>query len=120
MGLPLSEDDETTYFLFEIHYDNPDLIGGRFDSSGLRLVYTNKLREYDADTATMGSVVDFRLLIPPKQESVTVAGHCHPKCFRDKIPIDGINVIAALPHGHRHGQCLKFKVNKNNTNIFYG
>ncbi len=103
VGMPVAEDDETTFFLFEIHYDNPELIGGKYDSSGLRLIYTKKLRKFDADTATMGSVVDYRLLIPPKQESVTIAGHCHPNCFKHKMPSTGINVIASLPHGHKHG-----------------
>lgn len=102
VGLPLSEDDETTYFLFEIHYDNPSSIRHMFDSSGLKLFHTKNLRKYDGDTATMGSVADYRLLIPPKQPNITVAGHCHPKCFRNKMPKTGINLIAALPHGHMH------------------
>lgn len=103
VGMPIAEDHETTYFLFEIHYDNPDLLSGKYDSSGLRLLYTRNVRPYDADTATMGSVVDYRLLIPPKQEAVTIAGHCHPNCYRNKMPKTGLNVIASLPHGHKHG-----------------
>jgi hypothetical protein len=103
VGMPIAEDEETTYFLFEIHYDNPELMGGLYDSSGLRLLYTRKVRQYDADTATMGSVADYRLFIPPQQESVTIAGHCHPSCFRNKIPPSGLHVIASLPHGHKHG-----------------
>lgn len=103
VGMPIAEDHETTYFLFEIHYDNPELMSGKYDSSGLRLFYTRQIRPLDADTATMGSVVDYRLLIPPRQEAVTVAGHCHPNCFRNKMPSTGLKVIASLPHAHKHG-----------------
>ncbi|CAG2174584.1 unnamed protein product, partial [Oppiella nova] len=44
VGMPIAEDEETTYFLFEIHYDNPELMGGLYDSSGLRLLYTRKVQ----------------------------------------------------------------------------
>nr|XP_027205381.1 DBH-like monooxygenase protein 1 homolog [Dermatophagoides pteronyssinus] len=102
VGIPIFEDHETTYFMFEIHYDNPELKANIQDSSGLRLYYTEKLRKFDADTATMGSVVDYRLIIPNGFENFTVSGHCSPECFRQKIPVTGLNVLAALPHGHKH------------------
>lgn len=102
VGIPIFEDHETTYFMFEIHYDNPELKQNIQDSSGLRLFYTEKLREFDADTATMGSVVDYRLIIPDGFENFTISGHCSPECFRQKIPTTGLNVLAALPHGHKH------------------
>nr|XP_046908595.1 DBH-like monooxygenase protein 1 homolog isoform X1 [Dermatophagoides farinae] len=104
VGIPIFEDHETTYFMFEIHYDNPELKQNIQDSSGLRLFYTEKLREFDADTATMGSVVDYRLIIPDGFENFTISGHCSPECFRQKIPTTGLNVLAALPHGHKHLQ----------------
>ena len=102
VGIPLAEDHETTYFLFEIHYDNPDLHKNVRDSSGFRLIYTKELRKYEADTATMGSVVDYRLIIPHGYENFTVSGHCSPDCFADKMDKTGIQVLAALPHGHKH------------------
>ncbi|CAG2101817.1 unnamed protein product [Medioppia subpectinata] len=75
------------------------------------------LRQYDADTATMGSVADYRLFIPPKQESVTIAGHCHPTCFRSKIPDDGLHVIASLPHGHKHVRKILVRHFRNGTEL---
>ena len=88
--------------MFEIHYDNAELRTNIKDSSGFRLHYTPKLREFDADTATMGSVVDYRLIIPNGFENFTVSGHCSPQCFEEKMPKTGLNVLAALPHGHKH------------------
>lgn len=114
VGMPLAEDHETTFFLFEIHYDNPDLKQNVRDSSGLRLFYTEDLRKFDADTASMGLVTDYRMIIPNAFPNFTVAGHCSPQCFGDKMPKTGLNVIAALPHGHRHskyilGSCLNLE-----------
>lgn len=100
VGIPIAEDAETQFFLFEIHYDNPELRAAVRDSSGFRLYYTRNLRQYDADTATMGSVADYRLIVPPAFEEFTVSGHCSPQCFSDKMQRSGINIIAALPHGH--------------------
>ena len=108
VGIPIAEDEETAYFLFEIHYDNPELRKNIRDSSGFRLFYTANLRQYDADTATMGSVVDYRLIIPNGYENFTVSGHCSPECFAEKMPKTGINVLAALPHGHKHCKCIFF------------
>lgn len=102
VGIPIAEDDETAYFLFEIHYDNPELRRNIRDSSGFRLFYTRNIRQYDADTATMGSVVDYRLIIPNGYENFTVSGHCSSDCFAEKMPKTGLKVLAALPHGHKH------------------
>jgi len=108
VGIPIGEDAETSYFLFEIHYDNPELLKGRLDSSGLRLYVSKNLRKYDADIATIGSVTDFRLLIPPRQE-LTVAGHCHPSCYQDKITAEGIHIFAALLHGHNIAKKIRVR-----------
>lgn len=104
VGIPLAEDHDTTYFLFEIHYDNPELRQNVRDSSGFRLFYTKQLRQFDADTATMGSVVDYRLIVPSGFDNFTVSGHCSPECYQGKIPKTGLNVIATLPHGHKHSK----------------
>ena len=34
-GFPFGEDSAPTYFLMEVHYDNPQLLSGRKDSSGI-------------------------------------------------------------------------------------
>ena len=44
--------------------------------------YTRDVRQYDADTATIGSVADYRLLIPPKQEAVTISRSLPSELFQ--------------------------------------
>lgn len=82
-GLPLADDPETTYFLFEIHYDNPSLVKDRKDNSGLKVYTTPHLRPNDAYTLAIGSTVDYRLLIPPGQNEWKIVGHCDPRCLEE-------------------------------------
>jgi len=79
-GFPLGV-HETTYLLIQIHYDNPDLVEGVVDSSGLRIFHTKNLRKYDAFSLFMGAVFDYGMLIPPGQKEVKVSGHCDPRCM---------------------------------------
>ena len=36
-GYPFGEDSAPTYFLMEVHYDNPQLLSGRKDNSGYQI-----------------------------------------------------------------------------------
>ena len=36
-GFPFGEDSAPTYFLMEVHYDNPQLLSGRKDNSGYHI-----------------------------------------------------------------------------------
>jgi hypothetical protein len=94
---------DTTYVLLQSHYDNPELLSGRRDSSGLRLWHTGNLRQFDAGTFILGSRPDYKVLIPPRQKEYKVVTHCHPKCFEDHLPgsLPGINIFASMLHGHQ-------------------
>jgi len=81
-GFPIGADEETTYMILQLHYDNPELITNRIDSSGLKFYYTEKLRKYDAFSMTLGSTFDFRLLIPPNINQIQVTSHCDPRCYQ--------------------------------------
>ncbi len=82
-GYPISSDEETTYFLLQTHYDNPDLVENRLDSSGLRAYHTSRLRPNEAFTLLVGSVVDYGMIIPPKKPNFQVTGHCDFRCFEN-------------------------------------
>ena len=46
VGIPLGEEHGgATYFMLETHYDNPARHQNVVDHSGLRIFYTDKLRE---------------------------------------------------------------------------
>lgn len=81
VGFPIGDEESNTYLLLNIHYDNPELIEGRVDSSGLKFFYTKTLRKYEAFTMSVGSALDRRMFIPPNQSQFHISGHCDPKCF---------------------------------------
>ena len=83
VGFPLGDEKSHTFLMFNIHYDNPELIEGVVDSSGLEFYYTKNYRKYEASTLSIGSALDNRLFIPPKQPNFHISGHCLMDCFQN-------------------------------------
>ena len=80
-GYPVGEDHGgATYYMFEVHYDNPGQHSGIIDSSGLEILLTPKLRQYDSGLMTVGHDVSSLHLIPPGLEHYTSVGHCPDLC----------------------------------------
>ena len=82
VGMPIGEDHGgATFFILETHYDNPNLDKGVVDSSGLRILLTPNLREYDAGIMSAGiEVQPLALIVPPMQEEFTTLGRCTADC----------------------------------------
>ncbi|XP_054712573.1 DBH-like monooxygenase protein 1 isoform X2 [Uloborus diversus] len=116
VGIPL-EPSPSSYFMLEIHYDNPQLKSGIKDSSGLRLYYTPKLREFDAGALMLGTTVNQRLIIPPGQKEYTIAGHSTPDCLSSVMPKKGIKVLGVFLHAHLLGRRLKVRHFRNNVEL---
>lgn len=50
--------DERDYiFVMETHYDNPDGLQGNIDFSGVKVHYTNTMREHEAGSLLMGDIL---------------------------------------------------------------
>ncbi|XP_067141872.1 DBH-like monooxygenase protein 1 [Centruroides vittatus] len=103
VGLPFGGKDGI-FFLLEIHYDNPNLMSGIVDHSGLRLYYTTHLRKFDAMTLVVGAVYEPCVIIPPNDDNFIVAGHGDPKCLSPAIPANGIKIFAVSLHMHLLGR----------------
>jgi hypothetical protein len=54
IALPMFGGRPFNSFLIKIHYNNPLLISGLFDSSGLRFFYSLELREHQAALLQLG------------------------------------------------------------------
>ncbi len=50
--------------------------------SGLRIYYTDHLRQHDASMLLLGSEVNFMHIIPPRQDRFTTVGRCTADCTR--------------------------------------
>ncbi|KAG8329654.1 DBH-like monooxygenase protein 1 [Homalodisca vitripennis] len=73
------------------------------DSSGLRIFYTDKLRQNEGAMFVTGIIVSPLQVIPPWQHTYKTAGYCDFHCTHSTLPSE-INVISALLHSHRAGR----------------
>jgi dopamine beta-monooxygenase len=66
--------------MVEIHYNNPELISGRKDNSGLRITYTSHLRPFDAGIMELGLIYSDANSIPPRQLAWPITAYCPSEC----------------------------------------
>jgi len=50
------------------------------DNSGIRVHFTEELRQYDGGVMTVGTAVTPLHLIPPRQPAYATAGYCTDEC----------------------------------------
>ncbi|XP_076621804.1 MOXD1 homolog 1-like [Colletes latitarsis] len=108
VGIPIAEHSEGSYYMLEIHYNNPGM-KEVMDSSGVRLHLTPKLRPQEAGILVAGVAVSPLHLIPPKQREYATAGYCTPHCTNTMFPETGINVVSVALHSHLAGRRLSLK-----------
>ncbi|XP_015598813.1 MOXD1 homolog 1 [Cephus cinctus] len=108
VGIPISEHAEGSYYMLEVHYNNPGFKNVN-DSSGVRLHITPKLRKHDAGILVAGVAVSPLLVVPPRQKEYATAGYCASQCTDKMLPEDGINVVSVVLHAHLAGKRLGLK-----------
>ncbi|XP_064083982.1 MOXD1 homolog 1-like [Macrobrachium nipponense] len=94
--------------MMELHYENPNLRKGIVDNSGLRIYYTEKLREHDAGMMILGLNVSPMQIIPPGQHWLSI-GHCSSDCTGQHLPEKGVNVFGAFLHAHALGRNMTLR-----------
>eukprot|EP00095_Tigriopus_kingsejongensis_P000886 snap_masked-scaffold409_size180341-processed-gene-0.2 protein:Tk00886 transcript:snap_masked-scaffold409_size180341-processed-gene-0.2-mRNA-1 annotation:"hypothetical protein DAPPUDRAFT_62540" len=108
-GYPVGEQHGgSTYYMLEVHYDNPGLHANIVDSSGLEVFLTPNLRKYDSGLLTVGHDVSSFQLIPPGEDAFTTVGHC-PEVCTQALPQEGVNIYAGLPHTHNLGRSVRLR-----------
>ena len=70
------------YVILEIHYDNPDLVSGLVDNSGLEFFYIDKEPENRAGLLTIAQLPFSNLIIPPKADNFVINALCPSKCTK--------------------------------------
>ncbi|XP_066597310.1 MOXD1 homolog 1-like [Prorops nasuta] len=108
VGMPIAEHREGSYYMLEVHYNNPDM-KQVIDSSGVRLHLTSNLREQEAGILVAGVAVTPLHMVPPKQREYATAGYCTPHCTKTMFPDDGINIVSVVLHSHLAGRRLSLK-----------
>lgn len=79
VGIPVAEHGESSYYMLEVHYNNPRM-KKVIDSSGIRLHLTPKLRPQEAGILVAGVAVSPLHMVPPQQKEYATAGYCTPHC----------------------------------------
>lgn len=84
VGISIAEHGENSYYMLEVHYNNPTM-KKVIDSSGIRLYLTPKLRPQEAGILVTGVAVSPLHMIPPQQKEYITAGYCTSHCTNTVI-----------------------------------
>lgn len=102
-GMPIGGKDFNPYIRLEIHYNNPDLVSGLIDNSGMKIKHTSKLRKYDAGVMELGLEYTDKMAIPPGVLGFPLSGYCIAECTDIALPDKGIVVFGSQLHTHTRG-----------------
>ena len=102
--------------ILQIHYNNPLLVSGLKDASGIRLFYTDQIRQFDSAKLRIGQ---FELFIPPAAESVSAISRAFEteECSRSYITNpknETFNLIAMGFHMHKYGKWARIFLQRAN------
>lgn len=59
------------------------LMPGKSDQSGMRLMVTERLRQYDAGIMELGLIYSDKMAIPPNTFGFQYSGYCVPSCTKE-------------------------------------
>ncbi|XP_013420099.1 dopamine beta-hydroxylase-like [Lingula anatina] len=107
----------SNFVLLEVHYNNPDRLKGKVDSSGIRFHYTPKLRSYDAGVMELGLIYSNAMAVPPGREIFKLSGHCVSHCTEKGLPKPGIKIFASQLHTHLTGRRVYTKHVREGTEL---
>ncbi|XP_044766667.1 tyramine beta-hydroxylase [Coccinella septempunctata] len=102
-SLPFGGSDFNQYIMLEIHYNNPELISGLVDSSGIRLYVSDVLKDMDAGIMELGLEYTDKMAIPPKLNQFPLFGYCVSECTAVGLPQRGITIFGSQLHTHLTG-----------------
>jgi dopamine beta-monooxygenase len=91
----------TKFIVLEVHYNNPDGLGGYVDTSGIRIWYTDRVRKYEAAMIALG---DPGVTLPsiPALAVTEIENECPSACTQKKLEQE-IHIWQSFPHMHQLG-----------------
>ena len=111
------------FLILEVHYDNPKMMEGVVDNSGLKLFYVSDEPDQRAGLLTFGQQSSSKLVIPPGADSFIINAMCPSPCTQNVsilililmfyflyieiiqfFPKEGINMFGNLLHTHLTGK----------------
>jgi hypothetical protein len=102
LGAPFGGTDGFQSFRIEIHYNNPDLVPGILDSTGIRLYYTTQIREFDVGVLSLGDPLIRLEGVSVESGLTSHAFRCPSSCTSLSLKVP-VTVIKETLHMHRTG-----------------
>jgi hypothetical protein len=107
-----SEDTRVVYL--QMHYENPSLLSNIVDSSGFKIYYTDKLRQYNMGVTILGYPMQ-SITLPPGQKSYEIRDTCKSPCT-DNFGKNGIKIAFMALHGHELLKKIRVEMMLNGVN----
>ncbi|XP_037025941.1 tyramine beta-hydroxylase [Bradysia coprophila] len=102
-GLPIGGPSYNPYIRLEVHFNNPDILDGIVDSSGMKIKIISELREFDAAIMELGLEYTDKMAIPQGLTAFPLSGYCISDCTKAALPSDGITIFGSQLHTHLRG-----------------
>ncbi|PNH04334.1 MOXD1 1 [Tetrabaena socialis] len=96
-----------------VHYNNPNGLEGVVDASGLQVLYTPQLRQYDAGALTLGQPA---LVIPPGRPIVTPKPNVCPSTCTSRLRAP-VRLLSNMLHMHTLGRAMSTQHIRNGTEL---
>ncbi|KAM4521948.1 DBH-like monooxygenase protein 2 homolog isoform 1-T1 [Odontesthes bonariensis] len=109
-GIPVGGVYSDSFYRLEIHYNNPQKKKDITDNSGLRLYYTDQLRQHDVGILNTGVLPMWPLQysIPPNATQFHTYSICNTSHFDQLLnPMPDLQVFAVLHHTHLAGRKVR-------------
>eukprot|EP01084_Bolivina_argentea_P000562 1057_1 len=104
------------YAMIEIHYDNPNEYTNIVDSSGLRVYWTQELRQYTSSFWIVGIDYNGQFIPGDIKEPIVHTAHSPPECTQT-FPEGGVKVFTGAMHSHTLGVKMKLRHFRNNVEL---
>ncbi|CAL8146102.1 unnamed protein product [Orchesella dallaii] len=110
VGITLGgESSPVEYFLYETHYDNPEVRDDLDVETGVDFVYSSRLKENEGGILLVGRGIFGQWVMPPMTTEFDIDGHCNPTCTQTMFPPEGVDVLSVRLHGHLNSRRVRVK-----------
>ncbi|ODM90114.1 hypothetical protein Ocin01_16568 [Orchesella cincta] len=109
VGFAIGDRSPFEYFIYETHYNNPEVRSDLVLETGVDFQYTSQLRPNEGGILLAGYGVLGQWAMPPLTTEFDVAGHCSPICTTRMFPPEGVEVVGIRLHAHLSSRRLRVK-----------
>ncbi|ODN05531.1 DBH-like monooxygenase protein 1, partial [Orchesella cincta] len=107
VGIPIGL-TQNEYYLFESHYDNPDVRSDLVIESGVDFQYSPQIRRDEGMIIFNGYSVFGGFAVPPQSSDFPIAGHCSPDCSRSMLSeVGSVDIFGVTLHAHVSSRRLR-------------